>query len=348
MFTGDYGQYAVDHVSDNAGGAITVFGKMLGETGKILAQHVNSRGVRKWSPDVVPICNPTEERTHFFARAGGKGKAFISREGRRDGNADVYAQHIDGNGNIKWATNGVPICKTSYNQRTQNMVLDGIGGTFIVWHDFRAGADIYPKIIDANVTVQWAKDDLSVIATAATQLSKTQLFDYGNKLYTRDFATADGSSGLIICWYDYRTGKNDIYAQRLNSSGYKLWNPDGIFVYNNAIFNKRRPQAMSYEPGEAIFFYEEDNNDGNNKPYTTRINKDGNLIWRRPIFNAAGASIEHAIATDSSGRAIVVWQGKRSRAEDIYAQRIDGNAKSKWALTVSPSALRRATRTATR
>ena len=36
--------------------------------------------------------------------------------------------------------------------------------------------------------------------------------------------------GAIMVWYDNRSGDDDIFAQRIDTSGALLWTPDGITV----------------------------------------------------------------------------------------------------------------------
>ena len=41
-------------------------------------------------------------------------------------------------------------------------------------------------------------------------------------------ATSDG--GAYVGWYDHGSGNYDVYLQRLNRLGRKVWGPDGILV----------------------------------------------------------------------------------------------------------------------
>ena len=41
---------------------------------------------------------------------------------------------------------------------------------------------------------------------------------------------ADGSGGTVIAWQDMRNGQQDIFAQRVGSSGTAAWGPSGIAV----------------------------------------------------------------------------------------------------------------------
>ena len=59
----------------------------------------------------------------------------------------------------------------------------------------------------------------------------------------------DGAGGAIITWEDKRDLWNDIYAQKISSTGDLKWAKDGKAVCK-ASFNQRHPQISSGSSGE--------------------------------------------------------------------------------------------------
>ncbi len=59
----------------------------------------------------------------------------------------IYAQRIDGNGNLLWNPAGVAICTASGYQENSQLAADGAGGAYVVWQDMRGGSyyDIYAQ-----------------------------------------------------------------------------------------------------------------------------------------------------------------------------------------------------------
>ena len=60
---------------------------------------------------------------------------LIVWEDWRNGNQDVYAQRIDGNGNPVWAPNGVPVYQGDGDQYDPFLATDSAGGAIYAWWD---------------------------------------------------------------------------------------------------------------------------------------------------------------------------------------------------------------------
>ncbi len=74
-------------------------------------------------------------------------------------------------------------------------------------------------ILTTSVFAQWNSDSLQ----------NTAIISYtGEQSVPKVAATSDG--GCYVAWYDHRGSNYDIYLQRLNASGEKLWAQDGLLV----------------------------------------------------------------------------------------------------------------------
>ena len=110
-----------------------------------------------------------------------------------------------------------PISTAADDQSSAVITSDGSGGAIIAWHDRRNGAnyDIYAQRVNASGVVQWTADGVP-ISTAVNDQS-------------HPVSVSDGAGGVIIAWWDLRSGSNyDIYAQRINSNGVVQWAGDGV------------------------------------------------------------------------------------------------------------------------
>jgi len=63
--------------------------------------------------------------------------------------------------------------------------------------------------------------------------------------------TSDGAGGAIVTWYDHRSGKGDIYAQRVNASGAIQWAANGVILCT-ATAVQEYPKIISDGAGGAI------------------------------------------------------------------------------------------------
>ena len=150
--------------------------------------------------------------------------------------------------------------------------------------------------------------------------------------------TSDGSGGAIITWHDNRNGNQDIYAQRINSSGDTLWTtaPGGGVAICTDGSDQVDPSISSDGSGGAIITWVDLRNNGttNYDIYAQRINSSGATLWATdgvPICTQASSSYNPTIASDGSGGAIITWWDLRNgNNPDIYAQKINSSGVIQW------------------
>ena len=222
-----------------------------------------------------------------------------------------------------WSTNpliNTPISAASGNQLASQIVSDGAGGNIFVWQDQRAApsnADIYAQRVDSNGVAQWTANGVPVCTSAGNQTVPQVL--------------SDGSGGVLITWQDARSGiSNDIYAQRVNSSGVSQWTANGVIV-SNATGDQTNPQMAPDSSNGAIIAWEDTRN-GNEDVYSQRIDLSGVSQWTPNgvvICTATGDQFEPTLVRDGLGGAIVAWDDGRTTS-DIYAQRVNSAGLAQW------------------
>ncbi|UCF04982.1 MAG: choice-of-anchor D domain-containing protein, partial [bacterium] len=181
---------------------------------------------------------------------------------------------------------------------------------------------IYAQRIDADgsIYVGWTPDG-EEICTATGYQYEPQI-------------ASDGAEGAIITWRDWRSGNNDIYAQRIDASGVVQWTTDGEAVGTaGASYNI---QIVSDGAGGAIITWEDIRSGaGNPDIYAQRIDADGSthVGWTpdgEEICTDTGYQNEPQIASDGAGGAIITWEDSRSGNSDVYAQRIDASGTGQY------------------
>jgi len=149
---------------------------------------------------------------------------------------------------------------------------------------------------------------------------------------------SDGEGGAIITWADQRTGSSaedyDIYAQKLDSNGNKLWTLDGeeICVVSD---NQNVPQLCPDGEGGAIITWMDRREPGSKFDiYAQRINSSGEIEWTNngeAICTAPDNQWNPRICSDGLAGAIITWYDYRNVTHpDIYVQRIDCNGTVRW------------------
>jgi len=145
---------------------------------------------------------------------------------------------------------------------------------------------------------------------------------------------SDGAGGAIITWHDYRNGNNnDIYAQRINSTGVVQWGENGIIICNMS-GNQENPRICSDGVGGAIISWEDWRGGSYSDVYAQRVNLSGAIIWTLngvPICTASDNQNELQLCSDGAGGAIITWTDFHVGSyPDVYAQKINSLGTVVW------------------
>ncbi len=143
---------------------------------------------------------------------------------------------------------------------------------------------------------------------------------------------SDGSGGAFIVWEDNRgsTG-DDIYVQRIDSSGKALWSPNGIPICTE-IKIQGSPRIISDGSGGIIIAWEDYRGgyDTMGDIYAQRIDSSGNIQWipnGTVVISIYRDEELENICSDGSGGAIIAWTPDW---HDVHAQRINFNGIKQW------------------
>ena len=155
----------------------------------------------------------------------------------------------------------------------------------------------------------------------------------GSNGQTSPTIVSDGSGGAIITWEDSRSSTNDIYAQKVNSSGVVQWTTNGVAICA-ATDNQYSPTIVSDGSGGAIITWQDYRSGTNYDIYAQKINSSGAVQWTTngvAICTATGTQYSPSIVSDGSGGAIILWNDYRSGTNyDIYTQKINSSGAVQW------------------
>src|SRR5262245_52020504 len=93
-------------------------------------------GRAAWIAAGVPISPQSGNQLPPVAVSDGAGGAIIVWEDGTFPNDNLRAQHIDAQGNLLWAINGLGICTLPSDEKWPVIVSDGSGGAIIAWVDY--------------------------------------------------------------------------------------------------------------------------------------------------------------------------------------------------------------------
>ena len=130
-----------------------------------LAQRFNSSSSPLWGEGGTVVCSLWNGQDGHMANDGASG-VFCTWDDLRDG-ARIYAQRIDGFGNIVWPINGVTVCSANGAQTSNQLAADGTGAMVVAWIDARMGqTDIYAQRISPDGQAEWDATGLIVSNTS--------------------------------------------------------------------------------------------------------------------------------------------------------------------------------------
>jgi FlgD Ig-like domain len=314
--------------SDGAGGAIVCWqdGRSTVNGQDIYAHHVLASGMLDpaWPVNGVTVCSVAGEQgapVIVSDRAGGAFIAWIDGRANDVSSGDVFAAHVLATGVVDptWPANGVAVCTAPKPQFSLDIVRDEVGGVIVTWMDARVGNpgdDIFAEHVLRTGVVDpaWPANGRALSAAPGTQATPRIISD--------GVLTA-GGAGAIVTWTDLRDGNNDVYAQRVLSSGAIAtgWAINGQPVSITGS-DEVSPKIVSDGATGAIIAWA-DTRSGSRNTRANHLLTTGALD---PAWPANGVTLSisnldevgQVIASDGAGGAIVAWD----REFDIFAQHV--------------------------
>lgn len=348
-------------VDDGDGGAIIAWSD---GRGCVYAQRVDAAGNTLWTPNGVPVCASAGTVPVELA-SDGEGGAFvvwysggahaqrIDAEGNllwpvqydyfgsgllHDAISDgagrvlfatfsptgspsfVRVQCLDGSGSPQWTPTGVVVESGSgtLNWRfNPKLTVDGLGGALVTWYTNGdlSGYDVKVQRVDAAGTASWTAPITTTDAVG----------DYDPQI------VSDEAGGAIIAWWAISTNA-DVYAQRVDASGTRLWTSNGVPVCVQPDTQDGVVLASDGAAG-AIVAWVDKRGGVDTDVYAQRVDATGAAQWTPNgvvICDLPASQNACRILADGTGGAFVVWSDARSGGYDVYAQRVDALGVTQW------------------
>jgi hypothetical protein len=198
-------------VNDGSGGAIVVWHYYHNWINTLHAQRVDANGNLTWPTAGIAVATLINSQVMTDLMSDGSGGAIITWFDSTGSQFDVYAQRINGSGQLQWTAAGLAITntKTSWVSR---VTTDGSGGAIITWQDSRNGsdADIFAQRVNASGQMLWRTNGVPIATSSIFQDSP--------------ILVSDNSGGAIIAWEQNCSPSCDLYAQRVSPGVFPLAN----------------------------------------------------------------------------------------------------------------------------
>ncbi len=289
----------------------------------IFAQRLDIDGNNLWNPEGVPICVVPGGQADPVIVQDGEGGVIIAWRDQRDQYFKIYAQRLDGAGNIRWTPNGVLVCTSNDPEYMPQVVPDGHGNFFIAWRDDRWGyGQVYCQKLDGDGNLLWAPAGLNVCPTLGWQ-------DWPHMI-------SDTKGGVILAWHDERYGflSHYIYAQRLDREGNLLWDEQGACICEFDYYKWSLGCIADGQGGGIVAWHGNGYGGGGGyEVFAQRFDSTGAILWLNsgvPVCQAPGDQIGPHLASDDASGTIISWLDNRNDRDDIYAQRVTADGNARW------------------
>ncbi len=273
-----------------------------------------------WATNGSPASLADSNQVLARSLADGSGGVFMVWEDYRSGDADIYAQHLDGAGTPLWGSNGTLVVSQTAGQESPVLATDGSGGIIVAWQDGRSGGyDIYAQALNAAGATRWTASGVPICLASGTQVLQV--------------ATDDGAGGAIVAWRDQRGADTDIYVQRVDNGGTTLWTLNGAAVCDT-IGTQSDIRILRDQQGGAFMLWRDRRSGTNSDLYAQRVNPSGAMLWTKNgvvVTAAVNDQLGPAVVSDGRFGFIAAWHDARNGLDyDIFAQRIRPNGAAAW------------------
>lgn len=359
-------QTAPNIVPDGNGGAIVSW---LDARGCLFAQRLSSAGVPQWADNGVQVCtgstflsalapdgqggafvvwyiggvhaqridangNLLWQTQYDFLGAGSLNDAISDGGGRLvfaafnpTGSSFIRVQCVGDDGTPQWTTSGVIVeagAGTLNFRWFPRLAPDGAGGTIATWYTNGAlsGYDVHAQHVNASGVAMWSYGGSTDGGVPITDAGPE---DYDPQI------VPDGAGGAVIAWWQTDTA-GDIYAQRVDASGARLWTPNGVPVCTlpnaqNGVF--LAPDGAA----GAILVWVDKRTGVDTDIYAQRVDGAGSPQWASngvAICDLPANQNASRVVADNAGGAFIVWADQRNGAYDIYSQHVDASGVVQW------------------
>ncbi len=291
---------------------------------------VRPEGTFAWGPTF--LCDAANDQNGVTMAPDGNGGFYFTWEDKRnDTDADIYAQHLDTNGNPTWA-NDLVIYSGQYIQKAPRIIAASNNTAIIVWEDYRldpdhSTSDLLAQKINLQGEKLWATDGVIVCQENLWQQSTSLV--------------SDENGGCIVVWDDSRTGDNstmDVYAQHISSNGTMTWEVNG-----KAICNLQGTQNSSIirKNADKIFVTWADQRDGSVGIYNQIMDVNGQFSLPqngKQVFWGIGGNACDLHAVKSGTDVFAVWEDTRTAyfGYQIFMQKFNSEGDTLFAANGIP------------
>ncbi len=307
-------------ISDMRGGAIICWHDQRAPQAAfdVYAQRIDKDGFVRWTVNGNIVTSAWNSQSKPEMVSDGAGGAIIAWTDTRNDNNDVYAQRIDGSGNVMWTADGVPIANDPDNEADPRLISDGNNGAIITWNAGTGGfpptSRIYAQRVDGDGNPLWG---------TPVRISGNLRFSNAPSI------CSDGAGGAYIAYAYYPRPEYDVYAQRVDANGAIQWAANGVPIANNA-GTQDSPLIVPDGTGKAFLTYLDWGSGSEPKLHIVVLKPDGTQANSMRAASTSGEQNNAQLAQIGTGLCGVAWEDARGGKKAVYAHIVDNTGAKSW------------------
>jgi hypothetical protein len=224
---------------------------------------------------------------------------------------------------LLWDSRGVMI-RQGYHIEWQRVGIRCSNGDILyAWSDTRLGdRDVRAQRVSATGTVLWQDGGIPIVIAPSRQ---------------EDPEIIEVTGGYIIAWIDFREDTTgDVWAQKIDQNGNRLWASDGVLVNRYPYFVEETTLRAAHDgSGGAIIAWVDGRGGDAGDILAQRILSNGTVDPSWPedgleVGVGSGSQVQVTATSDNAGGMIIAWQDGRNNQPDIYISRILPNGSTPW------------------
>lgn len=239
-----------------------------------------------------------------------KGGAFVFWLENLNQKTVLRGQFVDSTGSKKWESNPITISKA--NNNVLGYSVDRLGNGIYTTITYQGDKKIiYQNLISEKGKLLWGNDGKLLTYQTGSQANP-------------QFAFIDSS--VVVSWTNDFEKVKDVFIQRFDVKGNKMWGNNGKRVIN--IKGNQFGQKIVYDKKDGIIisWVDKRENSSDANLYIQKIDLDGQFVWDSlGVMISSSKDMEKSylnLIPDLEGGAVVVFKGSSNKRNNIYGQRI--------------------------
>lgn len=183
----------------------------------------------------------------------------------------LQAQRVGPDGTPLWGATGRTVLPSDLSGAFAGFAPDGNGGLFVTWSkNLTSNTLVYVQHFDGSGNPLWASDGVPM-----------QNFVIMGTVQTEPQVVADGAGGAVVAWKDASNSTHEIYVQRFNASGSRVWSSSTLAADSGTLVDDMT-MAPGSEPGEICLAFSAYSASSGWDIYGQMVRADGTAAWSKP------------------------------------------------------------------